>query len=156
MGAQVISGIGFLGAGTIILTGRNQVKGITTAAGLWTVVCCGLAIGIGFYEGAIIGSLFVMLIMSVMQRVDTHIKKMASSADLYIEFSNNTAFSEFIAYARNAEIDISNIQMQKKHVYDGSLKIVFITANSKTKRSHSELIQVLGEGPGIQFMEEIF
>ena len=52
LGAQVISGIGFLGAGTIVLTGRNKIMGITTAAGLWTAACSGLAIGIGFYEGA--------------------------------------------------------------------------------------------------------
>ena len=55
MGAQVISGIGFLGAGTIIVTGRNRVKGLTTAAGLWASACIGLTIGVGFYSGAIIG-----------------------------------------------------------------------------------------------------
>lgn len=59
MGAQVVSGIGFLGAGTIIVTGRQQIKGITTAAGMWTSACCGLAIGIGFYEGAIAGGIIV-------------------------------------------------------------------------------------------------
>ena len=48
MGAQVISGIGFLGAGTIIVTGRNRVKGLTTAAGLWAAACVGLSLGIGF------------------------------------------------------------------------------------------------------------
>ena len=48
LGAQVVSGVGFLGAGTIILTGHNQVKGITTAAGIWTAACCGLTIGIGY------------------------------------------------------------------------------------------------------------
>ena len=55
LGAQVISGVGFLGAGTIVLTGRNKIMGITTAAGLWAAACCGLAIGIGFYEGAVLG-----------------------------------------------------------------------------------------------------
>ena len=49
-GAQVINGIGFLGAGTIMLTGRKEVKGLTTAAGLWACACMGLAIGSGFYE----------------------------------------------------------------------------------------------------------
>ena len=47
-GAQVISGIGFLGAGTILVTSRSQVKGLTTAAGLWAVACLGLTIGAGF------------------------------------------------------------------------------------------------------------
>lgn len=61
LGAQVISGIGFLGAGTIIVTGRNQIKGITTAAGMWTAAACGLAIGIGFYYGAILGGATIFL-----------------------------------------------------------------------------------------------
>lgn len=54
MGAQVISGVGFLGVGTIIVTGHNQVKGLTTAAGLWACACIGLAIGIGFVDGALL------------------------------------------------------------------------------------------------------
>lgn len=54
MGAQVISGVGFLGVGTIIVTGHDQVKGLTTAAGLWACACIGLAIGIGFVDGALL------------------------------------------------------------------------------------------------------
>ena len=50
IGAKVIGGIGFLGAGTVIVTGRQEVKGLTTAAGLWASACMGLAIGAGFYE----------------------------------------------------------------------------------------------------------
>jgi hypothetical protein len=59
MGAQVVNGIGFLGAGTIIVTRRNQIKGLTTAAGLWTSAGVGLALGIGFYEAAFIGGFAV-------------------------------------------------------------------------------------------------
>ena len=58
IGAQVVSGIGFLGVGTIILNG-GHVRGITTAAGLWANACMGLALGIGFYEGAILGFLAI-------------------------------------------------------------------------------------------------
>ena len=54
MGAQVVSGIGFLGAGTIVVTRRSQIKGLTTAAGLWASAAVGLAVGIGFYEAAVI------------------------------------------------------------------------------------------------------
>jgi putative Mg2+ transporter-C (MgtC) family protein len=59
MGAQVVSGIGFLGAGTIIVTRRNQIKGLTTAAGLWSAAGVGLALGIGFYEAALVGGFAV-------------------------------------------------------------------------------------------------
>ena len=62
-GAQVINGIGFLGAGTIIVTGKQEVKGLTTAAGLWASACMGLAIGAGFYECVLLGFLLILLIV---------------------------------------------------------------------------------------------
>jgi len=64
LGAQVVSGIGFLGAGTIIVTKRNQIKGLTTAAGLWAAAAVGLALGIGFYEGALTAGLAIYLILT--------------------------------------------------------------------------------------------
>ena len=65
LGAQVVSGIGFLGAGTIIVTKNNQVKGLTTAAGLWTAAGIGLSLGIGFYEAAMVASLTIFLILTI-------------------------------------------------------------------------------------------
>lgn len=75
MGAQVLSGIGFLGAGSIMKTGRNQIRGITTAAGLWASACIGLAIGIGFYEAAIAGGILIFIVLSVMQNMDYMTRK---------------------------------------------------------------------------------
>ena len=68
MGAQVVSGIGFLGAGTIVVTRRNQIKGLTTAAGLWAAAAVGLAVGIGLYEAAILGGLVIFLVLSLVPR----------------------------------------------------------------------------------------
>ena len=62
LGAQVISGIGFLGAGTIIVTGKRHIRGLTTAAGLWASACIGLAIGTGFYEAAVICTIAVFFV----------------------------------------------------------------------------------------------
>ena len=73
IGAQVVSGIGFLGAGSIIMTHDNRVQGLTTAAGLWASACIGLAIGIGFYEGAIIGTVAVFFTERVMRRLSKSI-----------------------------------------------------------------------------------
>ena len=70
IGAQVISGVGFLGVGTIIVTGKNQVRGLTTAAGLWACACLGLAVGIGFIEGAFITLVLVMITLRFLMKVD--------------------------------------------------------------------------------------
>lgn len=70
--AQVISGIGFLGAGTIIIEGAD-VKGLTTAASLWTVAAIGLAVGVGFYYGAILATFLILLTLITFNRLDAAI-----------------------------------------------------------------------------------
>ena len=73
LGAQVISGIGFLGAGTIIITGHQRgrhIRGLTTAAGLWASACMGLLVGSGFYEAAVIMCVFLFTVIVVLNRVD--------------------------------------------------------------------------------------
>lgn len=67
--AGVITGIGFLGAGTII-RGREEVKGLTTAASLWIVSAIGLSAGIGFYKASIFATLLVLIVLSVLRRIE--------------------------------------------------------------------------------------
>lgn len=78
LGAQVISGIGFLGAGTIIKEGIS-VKGLTTAASLWAVSCIGIAVGIGFYSGAFIATVIIFLILVVIKKTQSTISTQKST-----------------------------------------------------------------------------
>ena len=87
MGAQVISGIGFLGAGTILREGFS-VKGLTTAASLWAVSCIGLAAGGGFYAGAVIGTVVIYVTLNSLKKV--FIRGNAGKT-LYIEAADITA-----------------------------------------------------------------
>lgn len=155
MGAQVISGIGFLGAGTIIVTGRNQVKGITTAAGLWTAACSGLAIGIGFYEGALLGGVAIFIIMAYMQRLDAFVHSRAATIELYIEFDNREyQFSQFIEYARDNGFVISDVQISKNKLAKESLCAV-LDVKSTQRRTHTEMVELLSESPGVVHLEEL-
>ena len=95
MGAQVISGVGFLGVGTIIVTGRNQVKGLTTAASIWVCACVGLAAGIGFIEGVIIVLVLLVFTLKVLGKLDTVVRKSGKEVDLYIEFEDNKSLLLF-------------------------------------------------------------
>lgn len=79
--AQVISGIGFLGAGTIMTRNHFQITGLTTAAGLWTTAAIGLAIGIGFYIGAFAGFLALKITISLLNRRSR--KKLRHFPDTY-------------------------------------------------------------------------
>lgn len=155
MGAQVISGIGFLGAGTIIITGRQKIKGITTAAGLWTSACCGLAIGVGFYEGAIAGGVVIFIIMEFLEKMDSIIRKHSPVMDVYMEFDTKKIFSTFLIEARENKFDITNIQMNKnKHVKEGELSVV-LTVESQIKRTHGEMLGIISGMEGVSFIEEL-
>ena len=87
LGAQVISGVGFLGAGSIILEGRTRVRGLTTAAGLWTAACIGLAIGIGFFIGGIAATVLAYLAVTKLKPISDHFTHNDLILHLYIEFA---------------------------------------------------------------------
>ena len=97
IGAQVLSGIGFLGAGTIISRGRFQVTGLTTAACLWTTASIGLAVGIGFYEAAVLVTVIVVLTMSLLTKFDASIDRHNHKMRVYIELDNVEAVNGIIA-----------------------------------------------------------
>jgi putative Mg2+ transporter-C (MgtC) family protein len=103
LGAQVITGVGFLGAGTIMVTGRNKVKGLTTAAGLWASACLGLAIGIGFYEGALVAAILIFVSLALLPKVEAFFFKFSRSIDLYIEIDSIENFREFIKYTKTLD-----------------------------------------------------
>ena len=86
LGAQVISGIGFLGAGSIIVEGKTKVRGLTTAAGLWTAACIGLAIGIGFYVGGVLAAAVVYVVISKFKTISDHFTHNDMILRLYVEF----------------------------------------------------------------------
>lgn len=155
LGAQVISGIGFLGAGTIIVTKRNQVRGLTTAAGLWASACLGLAIGIGFYEGAIFAGAAILLIMTVLQRVEHFFRKKSNYLRLYTNFDTIEAVNRLIELLN--EHDIKMLDMQISKMYDNEKKEIVAILQIKTKRhiSHSNIIGILSSIEGLKLIEEI-
>ncbi len=161
LGAQVISGVGFLGAGTIILTGRNKIMGITTAAGLWTAACGGLAIGVGFYEGAVLGGIVIAFTVSGLLRFDIWLRKKSKYLELYVEYNaEKGAFSGFLQYAREHQFEVKNIQISKGYMWQSSegrqrTLSYIVTVSSQIHRTHSEMIEVLAHEKGVQFIEEL-
>ena len=109
LGAQVISGIGFLGVGTIVTSGK-KVRGLTTAAGLWASACMGLAIGIGFYEGAAIMCVFLYLVISCLNMMDEKYLKRGSNIQLYIEYSPGTKFSLILKMLRSLNWHTTSVE----------------------------------------------
>lgn len=113
LGAQVISGVGFLGVGTIIVTGRNQVRGLTTAASIWACACLGLAAGIGFIEGVIVALVCIVFTLKVLGKLDKVVQKRAREIDFYIEFENNEGLNKFSEKMKEDGNRIVRIQVGK-------------------------------------------
>jgi len=88
MGSYVISGIGFLGAGSILKDGF-RVRGLTTAAGLWVVACLGLAIGAGFYEAALFGGLAVVLVLALLKFIERKFVPMRNRTEIELRIKNS-------------------------------------------------------------------
>lgn len=153
MGAQVVSGIGFLGAGTIIVTGKNKIKGVTTAACLWAAACSGLAIGIGFYEGAILCGIVIVCIMSFFQVMDIWAKRGSRYIDIYMEYDGaEKSFRHFLIYAKENGFDVLNLQMSQQ---GGTRTNYTMTIASNVKRSHAEMVDILTQAEGVKFLEEL-
>lgn len=87
--AQVISGIGFLGMGTILIKGRFQITGLTTAAGLWATAAIGLALGIGFYSGAIATFVCSVLTVTLMSKLEYILTKRYNRFGIYVEIKSD-------------------------------------------------------------------
>ncbi len=155
LGAQVISGIGFLGAGTIIVTGRSQVKGLTTAACLWASACIGLAVGIGFYLGGILCTILIYLGMTVMHRIEWNLLSRARVMDFFAEFSSIQDIGRFIQMLREHGITVSDLQMNRKDRTQNDLIGVMFTIKLEKPIPHAKLLEMFSNFDGIKFVEEI-
>lgn len=108
IGAGVVSGVGFLGAGTILITSRNRIKGLTTAAGLWACSCLGIAIGAGFYTAAICG-LIIYVFALLLQPLEIKLSKFSKYVNIQLEFDDPKKINSFIDYIREKNIKLVSL-----------------------------------------------
>ena len=155
MGAQVISGIGFLGAGTIVVTPHNQIRGLTTAAGLWAVACVGLALGLGLYEIALAGGAAIFFALGQLERLDFSVRQNARTLDAYIELDRKIPMHQFIKNMRELDLEISNLQLVGENDYAEETIPFTVTVKSKKKFDHDVMIRTLRRVEGVRYIEEL-
>ncbi len=158
LGAQVISGIGFLGAGTIILTGRSgkpQVKGLTTAASLWTSACMGLAIGCGFYSGAIATCLFALFAVAVLNRIDKYLYLKVRALVLQIELSEPSALDATCRALETITSEVRDIHIQKHHENGKVVTVATIDLRLPNVKAKNETLVAVATVDGVLSIEEL-
>lgn len=155
LGAQVISGIGFLGAGTIMITSRNQIKGLTSAAGLWASACLGLAIGVGFYTGAVIVALIVFIIITFFKKIDYMLTSNNRIINIYTSFKSIEQLDKFIIFCNLSDFKVRNIEITKDTIPHEISVIAIITLEAKERINHVDVIQRLNSFEGLVHIEEL-
>lgn len=111
IGAQVVNGIGFLGAGTILMTGRKEIKGLTTAAGLWASACIGLAIGAGAYVVALTAFLLIVICIRFFPLLEQRMLAKARNLNLYVEVKDVLSVVEVTGYLRAQGVELLRIEL---------------------------------------------
>lgn len=154
-GAQVISGIGFLGAGTIIVTRQNEIRGLTTAAGLWVTAALGLAAGAGFYEGAVMGTLFSVFALVVLKKIDVYIKQHSRIMEIYIEYNSFFSLRNLSRYIEKQGFDMYDMQRGKVKMLDKEMGTLTFSLDLFCQRNHQEILDKFYELEGVEYVKEI-
>ena len=154
LGAQVIAGIGFIGAGTIIVTKRRQVKGLTTAAGLWTSAIVGLAIGAGYFEAALIATALMIVVELVLSRLEYFIMSTAKGINLYIEYKEADTLVRMTEYLRDHKVGVTDLQITKSGAATKNPCAIF-SLELPHKLTHDKLMTALAGIDGVVSVEEL-
>ena len=143
MGAQVVSGIGFLGAGTIIISHHRKITGLTTAASLWASASVGLSLGIGFYEAALIGGAAIFASVSLLLNLDDKIDKLQKDIEIYVELHNGCTLKDFLHLMYHNGYKVSQVQMPDNNIKSKHITMFTCLIKSDERIFQTHLIEVL-------------
>lgn len=153
--AQLLCGIGFLGAGTIVVTDRKRVKGLTTAAGLWVTASMGIAIGAGLLWEALICLVLVLVTNYYLHYMTRYVETHTRTIELHIEFEKEamTGLFDFIRDECGYTID-SVERRSEQPIIDGDA-ILHMEINMGRKIKHTVIINDIMELEGVHYVEEL-
>ena len=154
LGAQVINGIGFLGAGTIVVTGRQQVKGLTTAAGLWASACMGLAIGAGYYECAVIACITIFLTITALNNVEKLLTSRTRNMNINVTLGAVSSLPGLLDTLRGMNIKIFDVEITNVRDLRVASPSVIIEMKLPKCRPHAEVITAIAAIDGVLAVEE--
>ncbi len=155
IGAQVINGIGFLGAGTILVTDKQQVKGLTTAAGLWASSCMGLAVGAGFYTCALLAFGTIMVAVLMLPKIEAFLMETSRNMDIYVEFTTMEGVHQVIAYLKSQSIQIYDVDIFHDKQAETKKSNAVFSIRLEKRRSHTKVMEHLSHLDTICSIKEL-
>ena len=155
IGAQVITGLGFIGAGTIIVTRKHTVKGLTTAAGLWACACLGLAAGTGYLFGTLVALGFVLFTFVIIRRIDRRLNLAGREFDLYIELDTNRNVKHLLHRLRSLGINYSQLRVRKSAAEgDGPLVTMHVTIGRHSDQKRQDIVDIVNDVEYVYYAED--
>ena len=149
LSAQVITGVGFLGAGTIMKEGVN-VKGLTTAASVWAVACLGIAAGFGFYAVALLGMLFILITLTIVEALQHRFIRSSGSQERYVvkteDVSEMMTHLFTVSQSQNAVLDELSVEKVDSYRYI-SFRATFY--GRRHKQHHTRFLAALAVMDGV-------
>ena len=155
MGAQAIAGIGFIGAGTIIVTGRKRVKGLTTAAGLWAMSVIGLVCGAGYLELAFFSTAMVLLAEIVLSKFEYRYVRRVEDMHLYIEYRESVCIEEIMKVLRRQKIPLTDLEVTRINDGDAHRYCAVLEVQVNRDKLDGSLLQELNEIEDVNNIEEL-
>lgn len=153
--AQVINGIGFLGAGTVLVTEKQQVKGLTTAAGLWASACMGLAVGAGFYACALLAFAVIFMAVLLLPRIEAFLVKTSRNMDFYVEFTAMEGVRQVIGCLKDHGIQIYDVDiLHGEHTQTKRPNAVFSVRLGR-RQTHTKVVELLSHLDTIYAIKEL-
>jgi putative Mg2+ transporter-C (MgtC) family protein len=153
--AGVVSGIGFLGAGTILVTGKKQIKGLSTAATLWVTACMGMAIGAGFLNAGILTFLLIVFANVVLLQISDRVENNSKYMSIYIEVPKNRGVNKLTNAINEQGFSIMSMEKSKEKPLQSSDAGLIIDIALDKKRSHKELISMFNNLDYVNYVEEV-
>lgn len=153
LGAQVVAGIGFIGAGSIIVSKRNRVKGLTTAAGLWVTAIVGLVTGAGFYECSVLVTTLILFTEMVLSKLEYLLRERIRDIDLYVEYNGSGYLLRMVEFFKQNEIKMTDMEVIKNSEKKGSKKVAMFTVQMRDKSDGLKLAEEISKLPGTIVVE---
>lgn len=156
LGAQVIAGIGFIGAGTIIVTRKQRVKGLTTAAGLWTAAIIGLVCGAGYVECALFATLMVLFAELVLIKIEYKFARKSSDSNLYVEYAHAENIQDVLKVCRENSVKVDGLEITRLKSQDNTHRYhAVITVHVPNNKRLKEFVAALTSLESILSIEEL-
>ena len=159
LSAATLIGMAIISSNSILVSSKNQIKGLTTSVGLWTVGVLGIAVGAGFYSASLIGFIVLLCCLSLFPTFETYLKNRSNHFEMHLELTNKSNLQDFVTTIRKLGLRVDDIESNPAYINSGlsvfSVSVTISSPELKKYKTHSEIIEAIGTLEYVYYIEEM-